>query len=107
MLVKALGTQVMGVAPIIQSRVYSIASASEKDRVSFNPNILHHWSHSHYDQVSLVVGVVEDGLSKDKEEVGLPPTWKGLCSGQLLTAEVTLTNIIACSNPDCRISARI
>ena len=36
--------------------------------------------------------MVEDGLSKDKKEKEEEePTWKGLCSGQLLTAEVTLT----------------
>lgn len=61
--VKLPSAEVMGVAPIIQSRIYSIASASEKDRVS------------------LVVGVVED-----KKEV--EPTWMGLCTGQLLTAEI-------------------
>ena len=81
-----------------------------------------------YDQVSLVVGVVEEGSSKDgrkgskdevrrenilsrgktrkktfsfqlrkgsRDEVGrkgsneVGPPWKGLCTGQLLTAEVS------------------
>ena len=42
-------------------------------------------------QVSLVVGVVEEGISKNdrkvsKVEVGSP--WRGLCSGQLLGLEV-------------------
>ena len=42
-------------------------------------------------QVSLVVGVVEEGTSKNdrkvsKVEVGSP--WRGLCSGQLLGLEV-------------------
>jgi len=81
--------EVMGVVPNIQSRLYSIASASETDRVS------------------LVVGVVEEGSSKDgrkgskdelrkgsRDEVGrkgsneVGPPWKGLCTGQLLTAEI-------------------
>jgi len=72
--------EVMGVVPSIQSRLYSIASASEQDRVS------------------LLVGVVEEGGSKEgrkgskdelrkgSNEVG--PPWKGLCTGQLLSAEI-------------------
>ena len=86
-----------------------------------------------YDQVSLVVGVVEEGSSKDgrkgskdevrrenilsrgktrkktfsfqlrkgsRDEVGrkgsneVGPPWKGLCTGQLLTAEVNKSIVV-------------
>ena len=134
----------MGVVPNIQSRLYSIASASETDRVHIttqrsstsligytaiiNDHCCCKIQGDQYDQVSLVVGVVEEGSSKDgrkgskdevrrenilsrgktrkktfsfqlrkgsRDEVGrkgsneVGPPWKGLCTGQLLTAEVS------------------
>ena len=42
-------------------------------------------------QVSLVVGVVEEGSAKNNQKVSkaeVGPPWRGLTSGQLLTSEV-------------------
>jgi len=65
--------EVMGVVPTLQSRLYSIASAADNDKVS------------------LVVGVVEEASAKNNQKVSkaeVGPPWRGLTSGQLLTSEI-------------------